>query len=248
MEHNHGGHRGRLKSRFRNEGLDSFADHEILEMLLFFSIPQMNTNDIAHDLIARFGSLEGVFEADYDELKTVNYIKDNSAVLIKFVAGIARRYSIGKVKDDICFDTVEKIGRYLRAKYLTIPCERVYMMMFDNSMHLIECAHIVDGAVNCASITTRVMAQKALLKNASNVVIAHNHPNGLAIPSNEDIEISSMLDTAFGLVGVNMLEHIIVAGDKFTPIMRSQKGVVRSSPITNKIDEGFYLNFYGDVE
>lgn len=248
MQHEHGGHRGRLKARFLAEGLDNFAEHEILELLLFHSIPQRNTNDIAHELINRFGSLEGVLEADPDSLKEVDYIKDNSVVIIKLVAAIARRYAIASEKDEVYFDTVEKIGRYLRGLYLTIPCERVYMMMFDNSMRLIECAHIVDGAVNCASITTRVMLEKALRKNASNVVVAHNHPNGLAIPSNEDIEISRVLDQAFDLVGVNMLEHIVVAGNKFTPIMRSQKGVLRASPITKDVDENFYLKFYGDVE
>ena len=248
QEHNHGGHRKRMKTRFLNEGLDSFAEHEVLEILLFHSVPQRNTNDIAHSLIERFGSLEGVFEADYNDLIQIPYVKESSALLIKLVAAITRRAAIDKEKDVIYFDTVEKIGRYLRALYVSIPCERVYMMMFDNSMRLIDCVHIVDGAVNCASVTTRVMLEKALTRHAANVVVAHNHPNGLAIPSNEDIEISNTLDRVFDLAGVNMLEHIVVAGNKFTPIMRSQKGMLRSSPITDKIDENFYINFYGDIE
>ena len=107
MEHDHGGHRGRLKARFLKEGLDNFAEHEILELLLFFSIPQRNTNDIAHELINKFGSLQGVLEADPDALTEVNYVKENSAVLIKLVAAIARRCAIASNGDEVYFNTVE---------------------------------------------------------------------------------------------------------------------------------------------
>ena len=95
-------------------------------------------------------------------------------------------------------------------------------MMLDNGMKLIDCARICDGTVNTAIMLPRLMIEKALLKRASNVVVAHNHPGGVAVPSSDDISATEMLRTAFNLVGIHMLEHVIIAGKSYAPIMRGR--------------------------
>ena len=107
----HEGHRQRLKNRFLTEGLDSFETHNILELLLFYSIPQRDTNGIAHKLLDTFGSLKGVFEADFEELIKIDGIKENTATLLKLIPEVARAYFHEEMDEQKIFDTAEKIGK-----------------------------------------------------------------------------------------------------------------------------------------
>lgn len=218
----HDGHRERIRQRIIAEGTDGFDEHQLLEALLFYSIPRSDTNETAHRLIEEFGSLAGVFSASYEELLRVFGIGESSALLIRLIAGINRKIAISKNRGGQRFASLEKICRYLANLYVGINVERVYLMMFDNGMKLIDCARICDGTVNTAVMLPRLMIEKALLKRASNVVVAHNHPDGVAVPSGDDISTTEMLRSAFDLVGIHMLEHVIIAGNSYAPIMRGR--------------------------
>jgi len=215
----HEGHRQRLKNRFLNDGLSGFEKHNILELLLFYSIPQKDTNDIAHELLRTFGSLKGVFEADFNELIKVKGVKENTATLLKLIPEVARQYMLEEVDSEKVFDTAEKIGKYFIRKYIGEINEVVYMMLLDNGYKLINVVRLHEGSVNSSSISLRQIMTEVIKSNASMVVIAHNHPNGAPVPSMEDMNTTYSLKSTLSSYDVKLIEHILVAGNEYFPIM-----------------------------
>ncbi|CDE18296.1 MAG: JAB domain-containing protein [Eubacteriales bacterium] len=215
----HKDHRKHTKDRFLSEGLDSFEPHNVLELLLFYSIPQKDTNETAHMLINRFGSLSAVFDAPYDDLLTVPGISEHSATLIKLIPAISRRYAMEKNSKVTKLSSIEDIGKYLVARYLGVTEETVLLLLLDNKFGLIDCVKVHEGSVNSSAITMRKLIETALFKRASMVVLAHNHPSGVALPSSDDLFTTQQVKRAFDLVEIGMLAHIIVAGDTFTNIL-----------------------------
>ena len=215
----HKDHRKHTKDRFLSEGLDSFEPHNVLELLLFYSIPQKDTNETAHMLINRFGSLSAVFDAPYDYLLTVPGISEHSATLIKLIPARSRRYAMEKNSKVTKLSSIEDIGKYLVARYLGVTEETVLLLLLDNKFGLIDCVKVHEGSVNSSAITMRKLIETALFKRASMVVLAHNHPSGVALPSSDDLFTTQQVKRAFDLVEIGMLAHIIVAGDTFTNIL-----------------------------
>ena len=215
----HEGHRQRLKNRFLNDGLSGFEKHNILELLLFYSIPQKDTNDIAHELLKTFGSLKGVFEADFSELMKIKGIKENSATLLKLIPEVARQYMLEEVDSERVFDTAEKIGKYFIRKYIGEVNEVVYMMLLDNGYNLLNVVRLHEGSVNSSSISPRQIMTEIIRTNASMVVMAHNHPNGAPVPSMEDMNTTYSLKSTLSTYDVKLIEHILVAGNEYFPIM-----------------------------
>lgn len=215
----HKDHRKHTKDRFLSEGLDSFEPHNVLELLLFYSIPQKDTNETAHMLINRFGSLSAVFDAPYNDLLTVPGISEHSATLIKLIPAISRRYAMEKNSKVTKLSSIEDIGKYLVARYLGVTEETVLLLLLDNKFGLIDCVKVHEGSVNSSAITMRKLIETALFKRASMVVLAHNHPSGVALPSSDDLFTTQQVKRAFDLVEIGMLAHIIVAGDTFTNIL-----------------------------
>ena len=219
----HKGHRRRVKERFLNGGLDGFSEHEVLEFLLFYSIPRMNVNEIAHRLVERFGSLRGVLEASYEELLTVDGVGENSATLIRLSAELSRRYLLSDTKVQKRFETLDRIGEYALKLYAGENVEKVYVLLFNGKMEMIKCVDLGEGTVNSAKVTPRKILEQAILNRATGIVITHNHPTGLPVPSGSDIEFNSQLEYLCSQMEVTLLEHIIVADGKYTPIMHRPK-------------------------
>ena len=215
----HKEHRIRVKNRFLAEGFDHFEPHNILEMLLFYAIPQKDTNELAHSLINRFGSLEKVFDASFEELLTVPGIKEHSATLIKMIPSLARVYYVEKNKAGESLADFDAWGQYFVNRYIGIEVETVFLLLLDNKFNIIECAKIHEGCVNSSAISIRKMAEIIFSKNASMVVLAHNHPSGLPIPSSDDLSTTQEILRAFRSLEIRLLAHIIVAGDQYVDIL-----------------------------
>lgn len=215
----HENHRERVKKRFLSSGLDDFAPHNVLELLLFYAVPQKDTNQTAHLLIDRFGSLDKVFDATVEELKEVNGIGDHAATLIKLIPALARRYAVEKNKDGLVFNNVDTMGQYFVSQYIGVTVETVLLLSLDNKFNAIDCVKIHEGSVNSCEITVRKLAEIAFRNNASMVVLAHNHPSGLPIPSSADLYTTQQLCAALNLLGIKMLAHIVVAGEDYANIM-----------------------------
>ncbi|MCI8554828.1 MAG: DNA repair protein RadC [Clostridiales bacterium] len=211
----HMGHRQRMKERFLKEGVDSFAPHELLEMLLFFGIPRRDTNEMGHRLLETFGSLTGVLEAPYEELIRVKGITANTAFLIAFSGQLARAYYDDRKSCGTVLQTVEQAGEYLRPKFLGRKEESVYLICLDNRDQVLSGAIVREGSVNAADISVRTVVQYALAHNATQIILSHNHPNGYALPSRADVSTTARIAEALKAVDISLLDHIIVARDDF---------------------------------
>lgn len=242
----HEGHRKRLRERYARSGMDDFAPHEVLELLLTYAIPRVDVNPLAHALIKRFGSVAGVMDATEKELRDVKGIGPEAARFLKMLPEVFRHYQLANCDSKDTFDTVAKLGDYLRAKYTGVTVERVYLILLNNRLKLIDCITLGEGSVNCSSVTVRTIAEHAFRENAAAVVLAHNHPRGLAIPSGADLEVTQSVECALETIGVPLLEHLIVTENSYAPILRHHKGLLRASPRTGLIDKEFYQRFYGE--
>jgi DNA repair protein RadC len=169
----------------------------------------------------RFGSFRGVMDAEYEELLEVDGIGEQAATLIKFSAAVARRYALSEFAKGTRYTTVESVGKYFVAKFMGEPTEKTYAMLLNGKSEMIDCKLITDGTFVANSATAQAIMTAALKSKAYGVVLAHNHPVGLAIPSTNDIELTAQLDYLCSQLGVCLLEHIVVAENAFMPLMRS---------------------------
>ncbi len=232
----HAGHRDRIKRRFLEEGAESLDDYTLLELLLFFGIPFKDTRESALALIDRFGSAAGVFDASIEELVDVRGIGENAAILIKLIPSLCRRYIDEKTNiSGECYDNIEKLGRYLVGRYTFETSEKVLLLCLDNSYRLIYEHVVCNGSVNSARVSGEELCAVAREAGASAVVLSHNHPRGIAVPSSDDIDTTSSLMSMFESIGIPMLEHIIVAGDEYTPIIYTKLGKKREMPAYGEV-------------
>ena len=216
----HKDHRKRLKTLFLKEGLGSFADHNILELLLFFSIPQKDTNEIAHALIDKFGSLSAVFDAKFEELCNVNGISEHSATLIKLIPQISASYSLDKISINADFSDLDYVGKFLVQYYMPKTTECVVAIFLDNNNSAVHIAEISEGVVSMTAVDTRKIAELAFLYNATSFIISHNHPKGSPRASRRDIDTTVDLLHTFEKLGIKLVEHIIVGGEKYKFILK----------------------------
>lgn len=212
----HAGHRDRQKKRFIENGdFKGFADHNILEMLLFYSIPRKDTNELAHALINRFGSLQRVLEASYEDLITVNGISENSACLIKMMLPLYRRYAENCVKEKKTFEQREDIIEYLKSIYTGMSEEQINLLCFDSKMNLITRVVLGTGDISSAGFSMRKLVEAAIGNNACTILLAHNHPHSLASPSRADIDTTEKICQSMKELNINVLDHIIIANDQY---------------------------------
>ena len=211
----HNGHRKRVKEEFLKNGLDNLPAHRVLEILLFYAIPQKDTNELAHRLEDRFGSLARVLDAPYEELLTVNGVGDNTAVLLRLISSMARRYYLDKASAAPLKDPMQAIGEWLKAWYVGRTEEVLILISLDNNLSILHVDEIKTGVADDVQIQFRDLARKALGFNATNAILAHNHPGGMAHPSRADRETTRTLHRRFQEVGINLLDHFIVAGDEY---------------------------------
>ena len=229
----HDGHRSRLKERFCKEGLDHFEEHQVLELLLFYCIPRMDTNPIAHALLERFGSLSQVLEAPVEELEQVSGIGHNAAVFLSLITAAGRYYQINCAMRSVSINTVEECGRYLMPFFYGKRNETVYLLCLDAKCKVLSCKEIGEGSVNSANVPIRRIVEIALAANASSVVLAHNHPSGLAVPSDADVQTTRRVAAALNTVEIGLIDHIVVADDDF--ISMTQSGYYRVDECTSMV-------------
>ena len=217
----HKGHRKRLKERFCQEGLEGFSDHQVLELLLFYAIPQRDTNPLAHGLLNHFGSLSQVLDADVEELKKVSGIGDHAATLLRLVPELSRYYQVDCAKRTEVLTSLDACGAYLVSRFFGRKVEMVFLLCLDAKCKVLCCREIGEGSVNAASISVRKVVETALSANATTVVLAHNHPSGVALPSAEDVQTTRRIAAALKAVDVTLIDHIVVAEGDFISMAQS---------------------------
>ena len=217
----HDGHRKRLRQRFVTEGLDHFSDIQVLELMLFYCIPRQDTNPIAHALLDHFGSLSQVLEAPVEELQKVEGIGENTAIFLRLVTQVGRYYLTDRASKAKVLPTLESCAQYLQSYFFGRSVETVYLLCLDAKCKMLCCKKISEGDVNSTGLSVRKIVETALSTNASSVVLAHNHPGGLAIPSNADIQTTMRIAAALQAVDVNFIDHILVTDDDYVSLAQS---------------------------
>lgn len=221
MENIHEGHRKRMKERFMKSGLDDFAPHNVLEFLLFYSIPRGDTNPIAHRLIDAFGSLSGVFDATPEELMKVSGVGESTAILISMIPQMARKYLEDKADTVNVVGGCGDIGAYLLPKFVGRTNEALMMVSIDNKNKVISCSVVAEGTVDSAKVSRRKVMEEAMKVKATRVILAHNHPRGVAVPSAEDVAMTREIGRLFAQVGIELVDHIIIADDDYVSMAAS---------------------------
>ena len=217
----HDGHRKRLKTQFLIHGED-FHDHQLLELLLCYAIPQGDVNGLAHALLDQFGSLAGVFDALPPSLTRVDGVGEHTAVLLKLIPKLAGRYSTIRSSPGDILASSRAARDYLLPNFQTGPRnEMVYLVCMDAKYKVLGCHKLGEGTVNAADITPRRVVELALAHNASAVLLAHNHVSGLALPSNADLLTTETLARVLREVGVELADHLIFTEDDMVSLKDS---------------------------
>lgn len=208
----HEGHRQRMKERFLVNGLDGFSDHEVLELLLFYAIPYRDTNPLAHELVRQFGNWMQVVNADYRDLVTVPGVTPHVASLLTLVGQAAAKYYRDTVAGDVVqlYDT-EMMIDYLIPWFLGEKNESVVLLSLDNKRKVLNTTRIFEGSVNSAQFNVRLAVQQALRDNATQIVLAHNHPNGFCFPSQADVSTTEYMAQVLKPLDIRLIDHMIIS-------------------------------------
>ena len=217
----HKGHRQRLKNRFLTEGLDHFTEIQVLELVLFYAIPRKDTNPVAHALLDHFGSLAQVLDAAPEELAKVPGMGDSAAAYLHLLTQVARYYLVNRSTQNKVLPTLEDCANYLVPFFHGRRVETVFLLCLDAKCKVLCCKEVGEGSVNSAGISTRRIVETALGANASVVVLAHNHPSGIAIPSGEDVQTTKRIAAALQSVEIQLADHIVVADADYVSMAQS---------------------------
>ena len=210
----HTGHRERMRQRFeRDSGMDSFAPHEALELLLTYAIPRKDTNPIAHRLIERFGSLHAVLEAPVDELTAVPEIGTRAAQLISMLLPLYRLYENDRLKQRVRLDSYRLVRDYCWALYRGVTVEKFYLLSLDSRLKLIDARVLAEGTLGEVPVYPREVVAALLRQNAAGAVISHNHPGQTSAPSDADIRLTNELSGLLAALGITLYDHVIVGAD-----------------------------------
>lgn len=214
MAGEHVNHRERMRERFLEHGLDNFADHEVLELLLFYAIPRGDVNPLAHRLLENFGSLANVLEAETPDLCRIEGMGEKTAAFLHMLPPVFRRYQTSKLEGKQ-YDTSEKVAQYLIRYYIGRPREQLSAVLLDNHCRIIRVCEIEEGSASAVRINMRKLLQCVLQYNAADVVLSHNHPRGSCSPSRADIVQTTTIRQMLKNIDVRLVDHIIIAENEW---------------------------------
>ena len=213
-KHRHTGHRERMKAEFLARGLEGWPDHRVLELLLFYTIPQGDVNDLAHELVERFGSLAGVLDASVEELKKVKGVGDHTAVFLRMLPAVLGRYQGARTRLSAIINSPEDAYAWLEPYFFGARNEMVYVLCLDGKRQVLGVRKVAEGSIELAEVNTRRIAEEAIGLRAAQIYVAHNHVSNLAIPSQADWLTTDTLRGALRPIGIELIDHLVfVDGD-----------------------------------
>ena len=215
------GHRRRLKSMILDGGIEHIPPHNVLETMLFYVLPRIDTNQLAHRLIDQFGSFANVIDAPHSELMKVKGIGWEVATFIKLLPEMSRFYHISKEQNVQIIDNIDKAGQFLLPLFAFKVVEEVRMICLDGACKLIKCVKLGEGVLNSTNISVKKVVEYAINLNASKVVLAHNHPFSSALPSEADLAATHAIKAALATVDVSLVDHLIVCDNDYVSLADS---------------------------
>lgn len=206
----HSGHRERMWNRFGGSGIVDFAEHELLETLLFLMLPRVNTNTIAHRLIDEFGSLKNVLFAPREELQRVEGIGKTSALQMNFIGAIANYVTRDRTVPKENFSSSEIVTEYCINHFKNKISENLMLLLLDDKYALLHIHNISNNMPNHIVVDYRDVIAQIMKYDCRKVVIAHNHTIGTADPSDDDLRLTREISDVLRIINVGLVDHIIV--------------------------------------
>ena len=208
------GHRHRLRTRFLQNGLGALYDYEVLELLLTYAIPRRDVKPLARMLLQRFGSIDKVFDATEYELKSVPGIGDNAAGLILLIKALGARCLERKISHADIFENQTAVVDFLRMKVGGSGKETLVVLYLD-SRHRLLAYTCTPGTVNRVAVFWREIMEQCIFHRATAIILAHNHPSGLCLPSPEDVALSRKIRDAAAASDIELVDHLLVTPADF---------------------------------
>ena len=216
------GHRERIRKKFLNNGIDGFAEYEILELLLTYCIPRKDTKPIAKDLLNKFKTLDNVFKADFDKLSVIDGLGNNSIAFLKLIGDLPSIIYKDELKNKKLIDretlkisNKDILLNYLRNKIGYEEIEKFYVIYLSSSNEVIEFEENSVGTLDRSSVYPREIYKKIINLNAKSVILAHNHPSDNITPSKSDIELTNEIAKGLKNFGALLIEHIIITKNSY---------------------------------
>ena len=216
------GHRERIKEKFLKNGIDGFAEYEILELLLTYCIPRKDTKPIAKDLLNKFKTLDNVFKADFDKLSVIDGLGNNSIAFLKLIGDLPSIIYKDELKnkklvnkETLKISNKDILLNYLRNKIGYEEIEKFYVIYLSSSNEVIEFEENSVGTLDRSSVYPREIYKKIINLNAKSVILAHNHPSDNITPSKSDIELTNEIAKGLKNFGALLIEHIIITKNSY---------------------------------
>ena len=219
MAGEHIGHRQRMKQRFQTQGLEGFAPHEILELALFYAIPQRDVNPLAHRLIERYGSLHGVLDASAENLQQVEGIGENAATLLSLFSHMARALERSRGMELEDLNNHRAMKEHCYRLLCGLNHEEFYVVCLNAQNRLIRDVCISRGSVAEVWAPPREVVDAVLRHNAASVVLCHNHPSGSVVPSSQDLALTRRVADVLTGIGVPLHDHLVVGGSQLLSML-----------------------------
>lgn len=221
MANEHSGHRSRMRERFLHTHFDGFEEHQILEMILYYVYPRTDTNPLAHRLLNNFGSIAAVLDASVDALVDAGLTK-NAATFLVMLPDISRVYLNDRNNNQSKIIDFERLGEYFTAKFIGRDEETMILLLADAKGKEVYCGVVSKGSIHASEAPVRRIVDLSMRYNAATAVIAHNHPSGVALPSQADIKATTTISNALNLIGVMLVDHLIISDDDFVSLRETK--------------------------
>ena len=216
------GHRERIREKFFNNGIDGFAEYEILELLLTYCIPRKDTKPIAKELLNKFKSLDNVFKADFDKLFAIDGLGKNSIAFLKLIGDLPSIIYKDELKnkklinkETLKISNKDILLKYLRNKIGYEEIEKFYVIYLSSSNEVIEFEENSTGTLDRSSVYPREIYKRVISLNAKSIILAHNHPSDNITPSKSDIELTNEIAKGLKNFGALLIEHIIITKNSY---------------------------------
>lgn len=234
-ENLHKGHRARMKAQFRQYGADRFESHQLLELLLFYAIPQKDTNPLAHRLLKEFGDLNTLFNASFEDLCQIDGVSEHTATLLMLCGQLLPRYYNEKQKRRP-LNTESAVVEFLRPYFINQQKELVVLLSLNNRREPLDCSVISQGSITAAEASVREITERVIRTKATAIVLAHNHPAGHPIPSIEDVDVTKSLCRTLRGIDVAVVDHLIFAEEEYLSLRKHARFAPMFTATVSQLD------------
>ena len=219
----HTGHRQRMKTEFLSRGLEGWPDHRVLELLLFYAVPQGDVNGLAHELVERFGSLAGVLDASVEELRKVKGVGEHTAVLLRMLPALLGRYQASRTRLSDVINSPEDASPWLEPYFFGARNEMVYVLCLDGKRQVLGVRKAAEGSIQMAEMNARRIAEEAMGLRSARIYVAHNHVSNLAVPSQADWLATDTLRAILAPIGIELIDHLVFVDGDMVAMSQSRR-------------------------